>query len=59
MNHSQITDAIKFLHNDVRLIHGNITPESIVLNSNGAWKLTGFDFCVASSTPPDQPVSHT
>ncbi|XP_072033608.1 SCY1-like protein 2 isoform X2 [Amphiura filiformis] len=53
----QVTDALKFLHNDVHLIHGNISPESIILNSNGAWKLTGFDFCIASSTPPDQPAS--
>ncbi|XP_070555531.1 SCY1-like protein 2 isoform X2 [Ptychodera flava] len=50
----QITEALAFLHNDVHMVHGNINPTNIVINQNGAWKLTGFDFCIASSTPNDQ-----
>ncbi|XP_030845520.1 SCY1-like protein 2 isoform X3 [Strongylocentrotus purpuratus] len=53
----QLTDALKFLHNDVHMVHGNITPASIILNSNGAWKLAGFDFVIPSSSPADQPAS--
>ncbi|XP_072171795.1 SCY1-like protein 2 [Diadema setosum] len=52
----QLIDALKFLHNDVHMIHGNIDPRSVILNSNGAWKLAGFDFVIPSSTPPDQPA---
>ena len=33
-----------FLHNDAKIMHGNISPESIVIAKNGAWKLAGFDF---------------
>lgn len=50
----QVTEAIQFLHNDVRLLHNNICPESIVVNKNGAWKLTGLDFCVPNKNPPEQ-----
>ncbi|XP_041471788.1 SCY1-like protein 2 [Lytechinus variegatus] len=53
----QLTDALKFLHNDVHMVHGNISPASIILNGNGAWKLAGFDFVIPSSSPPDQPAS--
>ncbi|KAJ8018870.1 SCY1-like protein 2 [Holothuria leucospilota] len=53
----QLTEALKFLHNNVKMIHGNICPENVILNANGAWKLAGFDFFIQSSNPPDQPVS--
>ncbi|PIK58003.1 putative SCY1-like protein 2 [Apostichopus japonicus] len=53
----QVTEALKFLHNSVKMIHGNICPENIILNTNGAWKLTGFDFFIQSSSPPEQPAT--
>ncbi|KAL7631809.1 UNVERIFIED_CONTAM: hypothetical protein RMT77_017884 [Armadillidium vulgare] len=51
----QISEGLNFLHNSVKIVHRCISPETIVLNQQGAWKLFGFDFCVASHSPPDQP----
>ncbi|KAB0801956.1 hypothetical protein PPYR_04142 [Photinus pyralis] len=42
----QIGEGLAFLHNDVKLLHRNICPESIIINQQGAWKVFGFDFCV-------------
>ncbi|KAL2775812.1 SCY1-like protein 2 isoform 3 [Daubentonia madagascariensis] len=36
------------------MVHGNITPENIILNKSGAWKIMGFDFCVSSTNPSEQ-----
>ena len=41
----QLTEGLVFLHNDVKLLHCNICPESIVVNQQGAFKIFGFDFC--------------
>lgn len=50
----QVSEGLSFLHNSVKMVHRNICPENIVLNHQGAWKLFGFDFCVANQSPPDQ-----
>ncbi|XP_044740222.1 SCY1-like protein 2 [Chrysoperla carnea] len=42
----QVGEGLAFLHNDVKLLHKNICPESIVINIQGAWKIFGFDFCI-------------
>ncbi|CAL1261081.1 unnamed protein product [Larinioides sclopetarius] len=49
----QLTEGLAFLHNDVKMIHGNINPESILVNQSGAWKLAGFDFCIQLEKNPD------
>ncbi|XP_023936114.1 SCY1-like protein 2 [Bicyclus anynana] len=46
----QIAEGLAFLHNDVKLLHHNICPESIVVNQQGAWKIFGFDFCIANQS---------
>lgn len=38
------------------MVHGNVTPENIILNKSGAWKITGFDFCIQSTNPSEQEV---
>ncbi|XP_048519751.1 SCY1-like protein 2 [Dendroctonus ponderosae] len=50
----QISEGLQFLHNDVKLLHKNMTPESIVINASGVWKLFGLDFCVHNINPPNQ-----
>ncbi|KAL3313363.1 hypothetical protein Ciccas_008036 [Cichlidogyrus casuarinus] len=40
----QITDALRFLHSTQELMHCNISPQSIIINSNGQWKLAGLNF---------------
>uniref|UniRef100_A0A0R3RRS4 Protein kinase domain-containing protein n=1 Tax=Elaeophora elaphi TaxID=1147741 RepID=A0A0R3RRS4_9BILA len=42
----QIIEALSFLHIDVRMMHRNICPESVIINEKGEWKLAGFDFAV-------------
>ena len=49
----QITEGLSFLHNDVKMIHGNICPDNVVLNKIGAWKLAGFDCCMTNQTPSE------
>ncbi|XP_045322334.1 SCY1-like protein 2 isoform X6 [Leopardus geoffroyi] len=50
----QVSEGLSFLHSSVKMVHGNITPENIILNKSGAWKIMGFDFCVSSSNPSEQ-----
>lgn len=41
----QLGEGLAFLHGDVKLLHRNLCPDTIVVNSHGAWKIFGFDFC--------------
>ena len=50
----QVSEGLSFLHSSVKMVHGNITPENIILNKSGAWKITGFDFCIQSTNPSEQ-----
>ena len=54
--HYQVSEGLSFLHSSVKMVHGNVTPENIILNKSGAWKIMGFDFCVSSSNPSEQEV---
>ncbi|KAK9731341.1 Protein kinase domain [Popillia japonica] len=47
----QLSEGLAFLHNDVKLLHKNICPESIIINQQGAWKIFGFDFCILNTSP--------
>lgn len=50
----QVTEGLAFLHNDVKLLHHNICPESVIVNQQGAWKIFGFDYCIANQSGPGQ-----
>lgn len=39
------------------MVHGNLTPENIILNKSGAWKIMGFDFSIPSLNPSEQEVT--
>ncbi|XP_055685119.1 SCY1-like protein 2 isoform X2 [Lutzomyia longipalpis] len=49
----QLAEGLAFLHSDVKLLHRNICPESIIVNQQGAWKIFGFDFCILNQTTHD------
>ncbi|RNA06295.1 SCY1 2 [Brachionus plicatilis] len=49
----QLAEALSFLHKDAKILHRNICPESIIINSNGAWKLAGFEFFVTNNNDPN------
>ncbi|CAH7670615.1 SCY1 protein kinase [Phakopsora pachyrhizi] len=38
----QLGKGLQFLHDSARLVHSNLTPDSIVINSKGDWKISGF-----------------
>ncbi|KAA0200631.1 reverse transcriptase [Fasciolopsis buskii] len=40
----QLTDALRFLHSTQEMMHGNINPGSILITSQGLWKLGGLNF---------------
>ncbi|KAL3842613.1 hypothetical protein ACJMK2_020606 [Sinanodonta woodiana] len=50
----QVTEGLQFLHHDVKLLHNNLCPESIIINQDGAWKIAGFEFCKPNKNPQDQ-----
>ncbi|CAG7817472.1 unnamed protein product, partial [Allacma fusca] len=51
----QMCEALKFLHNDAKILHGNICPESIVINQQGSWKIFGLDFSLQNGAPVSEP----
>lgn len=51
----QLSEGLAFLHDSVKLLHRNISPESIIVNHQGAWKIFGFDFCIPNMAPANQP----
>ncbi|OVA12283.1 Protein kinase domain [Macleaya cordata] len=44
----QVAESLDFLHNNARLIHRAISPETIFITSSGAWKLGGFGFATSA-----------
>ncbi|PNS21072.1 Protein kinase domain-containing protein ppk32 [Sphaceloma murrayae] len=40
----QIGKGLEFLHESAGLVHGNLTPDAIIVNSKGDWKITGMSF---------------
>ena len=45
----QLAEALSFLHKDAKIMHRNVSPESIIINSNGAWKLACFELSLTHS----------
>lgn len=44
----QVSESLDFLHNNASLIHRAICPETVLITSNGAWKLGGFGFAITT-----------
>ncbi|TGJ79238.1 hypothetical protein E0Z10_g9527 [Xylaria hypoxylon] len=45
----QISKALEFLHENAGLVHGNLTPDSVLINAKSDWKISGLAFC----SPPE------
>lgn len=41
----QVSKALEFLHENAGLVHGNLTPDAILVNAKSDWKLSGLSFC--------------
>ena len=52
----QIAEGLSFLHKDVKLLHGNLCPESVIINASGAWKIAGFELFVTNNNDPNDAV---
>lgn len=50
----QISDGLLFLHRDAKILHRNLCPENIIVNRNGIWKISGFDFSAQTVSPNEQ-----
>lgn len=44
--HTQILEALHYLHAICKLIHRNLTPANILIGSNDNWKLSGLEFAL-------------
>ncbi|XP_061570186.1 SCY1-like protein 2 isoform X2 [Cololabis saira] len=55
----QISEGLSFLHSGVKMVHGNLSPENIILNKSGAWKIMGFDFSISSNNPSDAELKYS
>ncbi|KAI0021793.1 ARM repeat-containing protein [Xylariomycetidae sp. FL0641] len=57
----QISKALEFLHENAGLVHANLTPDCVLINSKSDWKLSGLAFCspYEGSTKPTsvQPIN--
>ncbi|KAL0947336.1 hypothetical protein HGRIS_013455 [Hohenbuehelia grisea] len=42
----QICKGLSFVHTSAQLIHSNLCPESIIINSAGDWKLSGLGLTI-------------
>lgn len=49
----QLMEGLQFLHADMKMIHRNICPESIVINNENCWKIFGFDYCCVLNVDPE------
>uniref|UniRef100_A0A3P8VA10 SCY1 like pseudokinase 2 n=1 Tax=Cynoglossus semilaevis TaxID=244447 RepID=A0A3P8VA10_CYNSE len=55
----QISEGLAFLHSGVKMVHGNLCPQNIIINKSGAWKIMGFDFSISSTNPSDAEPKYT
>uniref|UniRef100_A0A5S6QXH9 Protein kinase domain-containing protein n=1 Tax=Trichuris muris TaxID=70415 RepID=A0A5S6QXH9_TRIMR len=49
-----LVQALSFLHQDVKMLHNNICPESVLVTKRDCWKLAGFEFCSTPEAGPEQ-----
>jgi SCY1-like protein 2 len=41
----QLGKGLEFLHESAGLVHANLTPDAILVNAKGDWKIAGLGFC--------------
>mmetsp|Transcript_22910 Transcript_22910/g.58463 ORF Transcript_22910/g.58463 Transcript_22910/m.58463 type:complete len:1024 (-) Transcript_22910:213-3284(-) len=54
-----VADTLAFLHGEAGLAHCGLSPQVIMITAEGAWKLAGFSFAVATDyAAPASSTSH-
>ena len=51
----QVAQGLEFLHESAQLVHGNLTPDAVFVNSKSDWKIAGLGF----AGPPDNSTSNS
>ncbi|EMD01004.1 hypothetical protein BAUCODRAFT_41841, partial [Baudoinia panamericana UAMH 10762] len=41
----QLGKGLEFLHESAGLVHANLTPDAVLVNAKGDWKISGLAFC--------------
>ncbi|KAF2717686.1 hypothetical protein K431DRAFT_306688 [Polychaeton citri CBS 116435] len=41
----QLAKGLEFLHESAGLVHANLTPEAIMVNGKGDWKISALSYC--------------
>ncbi|KZT03514.1 kinase-like protein [Laetiporus sulphureus 93-53] len=52
----QVCKGLAFLHSSARTIHTNVTPEAVLINSSGDWKISGLGLTIPLSAPGGGPT---
>ncbi|CAG8692310.1 710_t:CDS:10, partial [Funneliformis caledonium] len=47
----QVGKGLQFCHNDAKIVHSNLVPEAIFVNTKGDWKIGGFGFSTFLTNP--------
>lgn len=50
----QIGKGLQFLHESAGLVHSNLTPDAIIINAKGDWKISGFGLSQYLKQPDGQ-----
>ncbi|KAK3672297.1 Protein kinase domain-containing protein ppk32 [Recurvomyces mirabilis] len=46
----QLGKGLEFLHESAGLVHANLTPDAVLINAKGDWKISGLAFCGSHET---------
>ncbi|QRV75342.1 SCY1-like protein 2 [Ceratobasidium sp. AG-Ba] len=52
----QLAKGLSFLHTSARLIHSNLTPSSVLINSAGDWKISGLGLTIPLLSASGEPT---
>ncbi|KAF7638928.1 Protein kinase domain-containing protein, partial [Meloidogyne graminicola] len=47
----QLVEGLSYLHNNAKILHGNLTPQAVFITSLQHWKIGGFAFSVSPKKP--------
>ncbi|GAA5986364.1 hypothetical protein JCM11641_005356 [Rhodosporidiobolus odoratus] len=53
---TQLAKGLQFLHESAKLVHGNLTPDAVIINAKGDWKLSGFGLATYLFDPQGVPA---
>jgi SCY1-like protein 2 len=54
----QIAEGLSYLHNSEQMMHGNVSPNNIIITKRGTWKLAGFGFAEKPIEGKASPARH-